>query len=137
MLDYKIHIDKESMFNTPPVFAVYTSMLTLEWLKQNGGIKSIETKNIEKANLLYNTIDSNELFTGFAEKEDRSLMNVTFNLTNQEHKQHFDKLCIDANISGVNGHRSVGGYRASIYNALDLNSVKVLINVMNELKTII
>ena len=137
MLDYKIHIDKESMFNTPPVFAVYTSMLTLEWLKENGGIKSIETKNIEKANLLYNAIDSNELFTGFAEKEDRSLMNVTFNLTNQEHKQHFDKLCIDANISGVNGHRSVGGYRASIYNALDLSSVKVLINVMNDLKTII
>ena len=137
MLDYKIHIDKESMFNTPPVFAVYTSMLTLEWLKENGGIKSIEIKNIEKANLLYNAIDSNELFTGFAEKEDRSLMNVTFNLTNQEHKQHFDKLCNDANISGVNGHRSVGGYRASIYNALDLNSVKVLINVMNELKTII
>ena len=125
------------MFNTPPVFAVYTSMLTLEWLKENGGIKSIETKNIEKANLLYNAIDSNELFTGFAEKEDRSLMNVTFNLANQEHKQHFDKLCNDANISGVNGHRSVGGYRASIYNALDLSSVKVLINVMNELKTII
>jgi len=137
MLDYRTHIEKESMFNTPPVFAVYTSMLTLEWLKQNGGIKSIEKKNIQKSNFLYNAIDSNELFSGFAKKEDRSLMNVTFNLTNQEHKEHFDKLCNDANISGVNGHRSVGGYRASIYNALDLNSVNVLIEVMNELKRII
>lgn len=137
MLDYRTHIEKESMFNTPPVFAVYTSMLTLEWLKQNGGIKSIEKKNIQKSNLLYNVIDSNELFYGFAKKEDRSLMNVTFNLTNQEHKEHFDKLCNDANINGVNGHRSVGGYRASIYNALDLNSVNVLIEVMNELKRII
>ena len=135
MLDYKIHIDKESMFNTPPVFAVYTSMLTLEWLKQNGGIKSIEDKNIKKATLLYNAVDSNDLFTGFAEKEDRSLMNVTFNLNNKEHKEHFEKLCAEANINGVNGHRSVGGYRASIYNALELSSVKVLINVMNELKT--
>ena len=135
MLDYKIHIDKESMFNTPPVFAVYTSMLTLEWLKQNGGIKSIEDKNIKKATLLYNAVDSNDLFTGFAKKEDRSLMNVTFNLSNKEHKEHFDKLCAEANINGVNGHRSVGGYRASIYNALELGSVKVLINVMNELKT--
>ena len=135
MLNYKTHIDKESMFNTPPVFAVYTSMLTLEWLKQNGGIQVIEHKNIEKANLLYNAIDKNDLFTGFAKKEDRSLMNVTFNLSNEEHKEHFDKLCNQANISGVNGHRSVGGYRASIYNALELSSVQVLIEVMEELKT--
>ena len=124
MLDYKVHIDKDSMFNTPPVFAVYTSMLTLEWLSKNGGIKAIEDKNIEKANLLYNAIDSNDLFNGFAKKEDRSLMNVTFNLNNQNHKEHFDRLCLEANISGVNVHRSVGGYRASIYNALDISSVK-------------
>ncbi|MBL6649614.1 MAG: 3-phosphoserine/phosphohydroxythreonine transaminase [Flavobacteriaceae bacterium] len=134
MLDYKVHIDKESMFNTPPVFAVYTSMLTLEWLKNNGGIKSIEYKNIQKAKLLYDEIDSNELFVGFANKEDRSFMNVTFNLKDENHKEQFDKLCLEANISGVNGHRSVGGYRASIYNALDISSVKVLIEVMNELK---
>ena len=134
MLDYKTHIDKDSMFNTPPVFAVYTSMLTLEWLKENGGITNIEKKNIEKANLLYDAIDNNELFTGFARKEDRSLMNVTFNLKNQEHKNNFDKLCLEANINGVNGHRSVGGYRASIYNALSIDSIKVLIEVMNELK---
>ncbi len=134
MLDYKTHIDKDSMFNTPPVFAVYTSMLTLEWLKENGGITNIENKNIEKANLLYDAIDNNELFNGFARKEDRSLMNVTFNLKNQEHKNNFDKLCLEANINGVNGHRSVGGYRASIYNALSIDSIKVLIEVMNELK---
>ena len=134
MLDYRTHIDKDSMFNTPPVFAVYTSMLTLEWLKENGGITNIEKKNIEKANLLYDAIDYNELFNGFARKEDRSLMNVTFNLKNQEHKNNFDKLCLEANINGVNGHRSVGGYRASIYNALSIDSIKVLIEVMNELK---
>ncbi|MCH1558251.1 MAG: 3-phosphoserine/phosphohydroxythreonine transaminase [Flavobacteriaceae bacterium] len=134
MLDYRTHIDKDSMFNTPPVFAVYTSMLTLEWLKENGGITNIEKKNIEKANLLYDAIDNNELFNGFARKEDRSLMNVTFNLKNQEHKNNFDKLCLEANINGVNGHRSVGGYRASIYNALSIDSIKVLIEVMNELK---
>ena len=134
MMNYKVHVDKDSMFNTPPVFAVYTSMLTLEWLKENGGITNIEKKNIEKANLLYDAIDNNELFNGFARKEDRSLMNVTFNLKNQEHKNNFDKLCLEANINGVNGHRSVGGYRASIYNALSIDSIKVLIEVMNELK---
>ena len=137
MLDYKVHIDKDSMFNTPPVFAVYTSMLTLEWLSKNGGIKAIEDKNIEKANLLYNAIDSNDLFNGFAKKEDRSLMNVTFNLNDQNHKEHFDRLCLEANISGVNGHRSVGGYRASIYNALDISSVKVLIEAMNQLNKLV
>ena len=137
MLDYKVHIDKDSMFNTPPVFAVYTSMLTLDWLTKNGGIKTIEEKNIEKSNLLYNAIDSSELFNGFANKEDRSLMNVTFNLNNQNHKEVFDRLCLEANINGVNGHRSVGGYRASIYNALDISSVKVLIEVMNQLNKLV
>ena len=137
MLDYKVHIDKGSMFNTPPVFAVYTSMLTLEWLSKNGGIKSIEDKNIEKANLLYNAIDSSDLFNGFANKDDRSLMNVTFNLNDQNHKELFDRLCLEANINGVNGHRSVGGYRASIYNALDINSVKVLIEAMNQLNKLV
>ena len=137
MLDYKVHIDKDSMFNTPPVFAVYTSMLTLDWLTKNGGVKTIEEKNIEKSNLLYNAIDSSELFNGFANKEDRSLMNVTFNLNNQNHKELFDRLCLEANINGVNGHRSVGGYRASIYNALDISSVKVLIEVMNQLNKLV
>ena len=134
MLDYQVHIDKESMFNTPPVFAVYTSMLTLKWLKENGGIRSIELKNLKKSNLIYSEIDSNELFEGFAAIEDRSIMNVTFNLKNNQHKEIFDKMCIDANISGVNGHRSVGGYRASIYNAMNISSVNILVEVMKELK---
>ena len=134
MLDYKVHIDKESMFNTPPVFAIYTSMLTLKWLDKNGGIENIESKNNEKAQLLYNAIDNNELFKGFAAKEDRSTMNATFNLVNQDHKEVFDKLSKEANINGINGHISVGGYRASLYNALEIESVKVLIEVMNELK---
>ena len=134
MLDYKVHIDKESMFNTPPVFAIYTSMLTLKWIDNNGGIENIESKNNEKAQLLYNAIDNNELFKGFAAKEDRSTMNATFNLVNQDHKEVFDKLSKEANINGINGHISVGGYRASIYNALQIESVKVLIEVMNELK---
>ena len=134
MLDYQMHIDKESMFNTPPVFAVYTSMLTLEWLNNNGGIKNIESKNNAKAELIYDAIDKSDLFKGFAAKEDRSSMNATFNLVNQDHKELFDKLSKEANINGINGHRSVGGYRASIYNALDIESVKVLVEVMNELK---
>tara|TARA_B100000780_G_scaffold177492_1_gene124441 strand:+ start:7146 stop:8210 length:1065 start_codon:yes stop_codon:yes gene_type:complete len=134
MLDYKIHIDKESMFNTPPVFPVYTCMLTLNWLKENGGITAIESKNSKKASLIYNEIDSNELFEGFAATEDRSSMNATFSLRNLKHKETFDKMCQNANISGVNGHRSVGGYRASIYNALDISSVNVLVEVMKELK---
>ena len=134
MLDYKVHIDKESMFNTPPVFAIYTSMLTLKWIDNNGVIENIESKNNEKAQLLYNAIDNNELFKGFAAKEDRSTMNATFNLVNQDHKEVFDKLSKEANINGINGHISVGGYRASIYNALEIESVKVLIEVMNELK---
>ena len=134
MLDYQMHIDKESMFNTPPVFAVYTSMLTLEWLNNNSGIESIESKNNAKAELIYDAIDKSDLFKGFAAKEDRSSMNATFNLVNQDHKELFDKLSKEANINGINGHRSVGGYRASIYNALDIESVKVLVEVMNELK---
>ena len=84
--------------------------------------------------MLYNAIDNNELFKGFAAKEDRSTMNATFNLVNQDHKEVFDKLSKEANINGINGHISVGGYRASIYNALEIESVKVLIEVMNELK---
>ena len=137
MLDYRIHIEKDSMFNTPPVFAVYTSMLTLEWIKKNGGINSIEANNNKKAHLIYNEIDSNNLFQGFAAVEDRSLMNVTFNLKNDAHKEIFDKMCKDADISGVNGHRSVGGYRASLYNALKIESVKVLINCMKEAESLI
>ena len=135
MMDYKQHIDKSSMYNTPPVFAVYTSMLTLEWLKNLGGISAIEKENEKKALLMYSEIDLNPLFKGFAAKEDRSFMNATFTLLNEDLKETFDTMCKDAGINGINGHRSVGGYRASMYNALTLDSVKALVEVMSELES--
>jgi phosphoserine aminotransferase len=134
MLDYQVHISKGSMFNTPAVFAVYVSMLTLEWLKDLGGIAGIEKINKVKADLLYREIDRNSLFKGFAAKEDRSFMNVTFNLKDESYKEAFDKLWNDAGISGVKGHRSVGGYRASIYNAMPIESIQVLVDVMQQLE---
>lgn len=135
MLDYKVHISKDSMFNTPPVFPIYVSMLTLQWLKDQGGVKAIEKINNEKAALLYSEIDRNPLFKGFVpNKEDRSKMNATFNLTNDGHKETFEGLVKSAGINGLNGHRSVGGYRASMYNALPLESVKVLVDVMQNLE---
>ncbi|XLS27523.1 3-phosphoserine/phosphohydroxythreonine transaminase [Flavobacteriaceae bacterium M23B6Z8] len=132
MLNYKTQISKDSMFNTPSVFAVYVSMLTLEWLKNLGGIEAIEKINNQKASLIYDEIDRNALFKGFAAREDRSTMNATFNLADETMKDRFDSLWKEANISGINGHRSVGGYRASMYNALPLDSVKVLVEVMKE-----
>lgn len=132
ILNYQSHIAKESMYHTPAVFAVYVSLLTMEWLKQLGGVAAIEKINKEKASLLYHEIDRNPLFKGFAATEDRSLMNATFNLTNEGQKDIFDTLWKEAGISGLNGHRSVGGYRASIYNAMPLESVKVLVDVMKE-----
>jgi phosphoserine aminotransferase len=134
ILDYKQHIDKESMYNTPSVFAVYTSYLTLQWLKNNGGIAEMERKNDLKAALIYKEIDRNPLFKGTAVKEDRSRMNVTFLLNNEAHTEAFDKLWKSKGISGLSGHRSVGGYRASIYNAMPLESVQVLVDAMQELE---
>ena len=134
LLDYKKQIAAGSMFNTPPVFAVYTSMLTLEWLKSKGGVAGIEEENEKKATLMYSEIDLNPLFTGFAAKEDRSNMNATFNLADDSLKDTFDSMLKEAGISAVNGHRSVGGYRASMYNALPLDSVKALVEVMSELE---
>lgn len=136
MLNYQTHIDKDSMFNTPSVFAVYVSMLTLQWLKDLGGISFIEKVNKKKANLLYNEIDRNSLFKGVVAKEDRSIMNATFTLTNESLKDTFDEMWTAAGISGINGHRSVGGYRASMYNALPLYSVQALVDVMKELERI-
>ncbi|WP_242084749.1 3-phosphoserine/phosphohydroxythreonine transaminase [Aestuariivivens sediminis] len=135
MMDYKKHISSGSMFNTPPVFAVYTSMLTLEWLKNLGGIAAIEEENEKKARLIYSEIDLNPLFKGFAVKEDRSYMNATFTLENENLKETFETMLKEAGINGLNGHRSVGGYRASMYNALPLDSVKVLVEVMSELES--
>lgn len=132
MLDLETHIKKDSMFNTPPVFAIYVSMLTLQWLKDNGGVAWIEEINQQKADLLYNEIDQNPLFEGTANKNDRSNMNATFVLTNESLKDEFDTMWQTANINGLKGHRDVGGYRASMYNALPLTSVKVLVDVMKE-----
>ena len=133
MLDYQVHISKESMYNTPPVLAVYTSLLTLQWLDRMGGVGAIEKINDEKAAMLYHEIDTNPLFRGTAVVEDRSKMNVTFLLTDDSLKEKFDALWKDAGVNGLNGHRSVGGYRASIYNAMPIESVQVLVNIMKKL----
>ncbi|PRX49803.1 3-phosphoserine/phosphohydroxythreonine transaminase [Salegentibacter salegens] len=134
MLSYKVHLEKDSMFNTPAVYAVYVSLLTLRWIKNKGGIAAMEKRNTEKSDLLYKEVDRNPLFKGFAEIEDRSPMNATFNLTDESKKEAFDILWKDAGINGLNGHRSVGGYRASMYNALDIESVKVLVKTMQQLE---
>ena len=135
MMDYKVHIGKGSMFNTPPVFAVYVSMLTMQWLKDLGGIKAIEKENEKKARLMYSEIDLNPLFKGYSVKEDRSNMNATFTLENENLKETFEAMIKETGINGINGHRSVGGYRASMYNALTLDSVKVLVEIMSELES--
>ena len=132
-LNYQQHIDKESMLNTPPVFAVYTSLLTLQWLENNGGIAAAETRNNAKAKLLYDEIDRNPLFETFCIEEDRSLMNVSFKLNDESKKEAFDNAWKAAGISGLNGHRSLGGYRASLYNALPIESVQVLVDVMKSI----
>jgi phosphoserine aminotransferase len=134
ILDYQQHISKESMYNTPPVFPIYASLLTLQWLKKLGGIAAIEKINDAKANLLYTEIDRNPLFIGTAAEEDRSTMNATFLLVNEAHQETFDAMWKAAGISGLAGHRSVGGYRASMYNALPLESVQVLVDVMRNLE---
>jgi phosphoserine aminotransferase len=131
-LDLKQHVEKESMLNTPPVFSVYVAMLNLRDLLKNGGVKAKEIENIAKGNLLYNEIDSNPLFVGNVAKEDRSNMNATFKLTDESLSDKFDAAWKGAGIVGLPGHRSVGGYRASMYNALPLSSVQVLVDVMKE-----
>jgi phosphoserine aminotransferase len=130
MLKYTTHIEKESMFNTPPVFPIYVSMLTLQWLKDNGGVSWIEGVNQAKADLLYNEVDRNSLFEGTAAKEDRSNMNACFLLKDESKAAMFNEMWEAAGINGLKGHRSVGGYRASMYNALPLESVQVLVDVM-------
>ena len=122
------------MFNTPPVFPIYVCMLTLQWLKDNGGVDWIENINQQKADLLYNEIDRDPLCEGAANKEDRANMNVTFFLIDARKKEQFNKMWNEAGINGLKGHRSVGGYRASMYNALPIESVKLLVNVMKKLE---
>lgn len=134
-LNLETHAKKDSMFNTPPVFAVYGSMLTLRWLKKNGGVSWIEDLNQQKADLLYNELDRNSMIKGYAEKEDRSNMNATFNLTDESLNDELHKMLNKAKISGLKGHRSVGGFRASMYNALPLESVQVLVDVLKEFES--
>jgi phosphoserine aminotransferase len=130
MLDYQVHIKGGSMYNTPPVFPIYVTLLTLRWLKKNGGIAWMEDLNNKKAKMIYDEIDRNSMFVGTTAKEDRSKMNVCFLLKNPDLEPEFDKFWKEQNISGLRGHRDVGGYRASLYNALPLESVQVLVECM-------
>jgi len=133
-LDLAIHQSKESMFNTPPVFSVYVSMLNLRYLMAHGGVEAQEELNEKKAALLYSEIDNNDKFHSPVNKEDRSNMNVIFFLKDEEaHKERFDQLWNEANIVGLKGYRTLGGYRASMYNALGLESVQVLVDCMRAL----
>lgn len=134
MLDYRTHIDKESMFNTPPVLPVFSALQTLKWYKECGGIGAMEKKNIEKASLLYDRIDSSKIFRGTAREQDRSIMNICFVMKDEykELEKEFLDFATSRGMMGLKGHRSVGGFRASTYNALPIESVKALIDVMNE-----
>lgn len=133
-LDLKLHVEKESMYNTPPVFSIYVAMLNLRNLIENGGVEAMEQRNHAKSNLLYSEIDRNPLFKGAVQTIDRSHMNVTFLLQDDSLAADFDSLWKSAGIVGLPGHRSVGGYRASMYNALPIESVQVLVDVMKELE---
>ena len=132
ILDYRTHIDKGSMFNTPPVLPIYISMLTMQWVKDNGGVNAMKVRNEAKAHLLYSEIDRNDLFKGFVAEKDRSTMNACFGLLDDSKKDIFLEMSKEAGIVGINGHRSVGGFRASMYNAMEIESEEVLVNVMKE-----
>jgi phosphoserine aminotransferase len=135
MLNYKTHIDKESMFNTPSVLPVFASLQTLRWLKENGGIEAMEKKNIEKAEMLYSEIDRNKMFEStIPNVADRSKMNVTFVMTPDyaELEKDFMAFATERGMIGIKGHRSVGGFRASIYNAMPIESVKALVEAMQD-----
>ena len=134
MLNYKTHVDKDSMFNTPPVLPIYSALQTLKWYKEQGGIAAMEKKDKENAAILYDEIDRNKLFRGTVVPEDRSIMNVCF-VMNDEYKEleaEFNTFASSKGIVGIKGHRSVGGFRASLYNAMPKSSVEVLIEAMKE-----
>ena len=132
ILDYRVHIREGSMLNTPPVFAVYVALLTLRWLKEQGGVPVLEKRNIEKAKLFYNTLDNLPVFRGVVAKDDRSLMNATFVINNTSLEKEFLELCKAEGMIGVKGHRSVGGFRVSMYNALPIESVVAITDMMKE-----
>jgi len=132
ILDYRVHIKEGSMLNTPPVFAVYVALLTLRWLKEQGGVPVLEKRNVEKAKLFYKTLDGLPLFRGVVAKDDRSLMNATFVIDNTVLEKEFLELCKAEGMIGVKGHRSVGGFRVSMYNALPIESVIAVTDLMKE-----
>jgi phosphoserine aminotransferase len=132
VLDYQNHINEKSMLNTPPVFAVYVAMLTLRWLKEQGGVAAIETINQQKAELLYSTLETIPFINLPVAKEDRSLMNVVFTMNDEALEKEFMQTTKEANMYGVKGHRSVGGFRMSLYNALPLSSVQYGVDVIKE-----
>jgi phosphoserine aminotransferase len=134
MLNYKTHIDNGSMFNTPPVLPIYAAMENLRWIKAQGGLAVVEKNNIAKAELLYNEIDRNKMFVGTAAKEDRSRMNICFVMAPeyQALEADFQKLANERGMIGIKGHRSVGGFRASTYNALPIESVQALVQCMQD-----
>lgn len=134
MLDYRTHVSKNSSYNTPPVYPIYVCMLTLRWLQANGGLKAMEAHNKKKAALIYDEIDRNPIFKGTAAVEDRSLMNITFVADTPAHEEAFLKYCTVNGISGLAGHRSVGGFRASVYNALPMESAQFLVDLMKNFK---
>ena len=135
ILDYRNHIAEGSMLNTPPVFAVYVVLLTLRWLKAKGGVAAIEKLNDEKATLFYNTLDSLPVFRGPVAKQDRSRMNAVFVMEKPALENEFMELCKKENMIGIKGHRSVGGFRVSMYNALTIDSVKALTDLMKDFAT--
>jgi phosphoserine aminotransferase len=135
MLDYRVHIKSESMFNTPPVFSVYVCLKNLEIVKKEGGVQEMQRRAAARADLLYNEIERNPLFRAVVPNpEDRSQMNATFVLHDESLTDKFLAACKEAKISGLKGHRSVGGFRASMYNALPLESVEALVNIMQTFK---
>jgi phosphoserine aminotransferase len=138
MLDYRVHIKGESMFNTPPVFTVFAAQQTLTWLKNLGGVRAIQKKNVEKAKILYDEIDRNKLFRPtIADPEDRSMMNICFVMAPEykELEKPFAEFAKSKGMLGIEGHRSVGGFRASTYNALPKESVEALVTVMEEFES--
>lgn len=136
MMDYRIHIENGSMLNTPPVFAIYVCLLTLRWLKAKGGVAAIEKENNRKAKLLYDTLDSLPVFKGTVAKEDRSKMNACFVMEDAELEKEFSDLCASEGAVGVKGHRSVGGFRISMYNALRYESVVMITDLMKHFATV-
>jgi phosphoserine aminotransferase len=137
MLNYQTHIDKNSMFNTPPVIPIFTALQTLKWIKANGGVEGMNKRNNEKADTLYAEIDRNKLFKGTVAKEDRSIMNICF-VMNDDYKDlesKFADFAAEKGMIGIKGHRSVGGFRASVYNALSIESINALVKVMKEFES--